>query len=54
MKPQYLKWALDRQARATIREWEEAMEDGNYALAQRIARANPDLFPFAIASEPES
>ena len=35
--------------RATIREYEEALEAGNAALAKRIREANPDLFPFQRA-----
>ena len=31
--------------RATIREYQDALETGNVTLAGRIALANPDLFP---------
>jgi hypothetical protein len=30
---------------AVIREFTEAVNDGNLTLAARIAAANPDLFP---------
>ncbi len=35
---------MDRQAKAVIREWREALEDGAFDLARRIELANPDLF----------
>ena len=36
--------------RATLREYREAVEEGNISLAKRIMDANPDLFP---KEEPE-
>lgn len=39
-----------KDARATLREYDEAVQDGNVALAKRIQDANPDLFPTCNAS----
>mgnify|MGYP001611827743 FL=1 len=33
------------QEEAIRREWREARDEGNLELAERIERANPDLFP---------
>jgi hypothetical protein len=35
---------FDENRKATLREFQEAVADGNLALAERIAAANPDLF----------
>lgn len=32
-------------AEAVIREFQEAVDGGNFTLAAKIAAANPDLFP---------
>ena len=34
-----------KDANATLREYDEAVQDGNMDLAKRIQDANPDLFP---------
>jgi hypothetical protein len=35
--------ATNRQARAVMREYQEALEDSQWLLAERIWDANPDL-----------
>ena len=33
------------QSAAVLREYREALADGNHTLAEKIRLANPDLFP---------
>ena len=37
-----------KDAHATLREYDEAVQDGNMDLAKRIQDANPDLFPHTL------
>jgi hypothetical protein len=51
-----LKWQRTRelQARATIKEYNEALEDGRTDLAECIRRANPDIITVGPGEEMEA
>ena len=47
-----LQGTIRHNEEAVIREFEAAVADGNMALAERIAAANPDIFPADYRERP--